>query len=83
VVNNDKAGSIITKKKNRKRSIKLQDRARKRSKNEPPNSAYYSDSELIFEIKIRSVNKDSEAVKAKIGTLKINSVNVVIEVLIH
>jgi hypothetical protein len=83
VVNNNEAVLIITKKRNHKRPIKLQGRARKRFKNELSNSAYYGDGELIFEIKIGSANRDPEAAGAKIGTLKINSVNVIIEVLTY
>jgi hypothetical protein len=83
VINNDETGSIITKKRNRKRLIKLQGKARKRSKNELSNSAYYGDSELTSEIEIGSINRDSETAETKIGTLKIDSVNVVIEISIY
>jgi hypothetical protein len=82
VVNTDEAGSTI-KKRNRKRPMKLQGGARKRSKNEPPNSAHHGDGELTFEIEIGSVNRDPEAAGAKTGTLKIDSVNVVTEVSTH
>jgi hypothetical protein len=71
VINNNETDSTITKKRNRKRPIKLQGKARKRCKNKPPNSAYYNDDELTFEIKIRSINRDPEAARAKIGTLRL------------
>jgi hypothetical protein len=83
VVNNDEAVPTITKKRNHKRPIKLQGKARKRSKNEPPNSAHYGDGELTFEIEIRSVNRDPEAVRAKTGTFKIDSINVITEASTH
>ena len=83
MINNDEAGSTIIKKRNYKRFMKLQGGARKRSKNKPPNSAYYSDGELTSEIEIKSINKDPEAAGAKIRTFKIDSVNIVTEVLTH
>ena len=83
MINNDEAGFTITKKRNHKRPIKLQSRARKRFKNKPPNSAHYNDNELTFEIEIGNINKDPKAIETKTGTLKINSVNVIIEVLTY
>jgi hypothetical protein len=83
MVNNDEAVLTITKKRNYKRFIKLQGGARKRSKNEPSNSAYYGDCELTSEIEIRSINRDPEAARTKTGTFKIDSVNVIIEALIY
>jgi hypothetical protein len=83
MVNNDEAGSTITKKRDHKRFMKLQDGARKRFKNELPNSAYYGDSELTSEIEIGNTNRDPEAAEAKIGTLKIDSVNVITEALTY
>jgi hypothetical protein len=83
MINNDRTGFTIIKKRNHKRSIKLQGGARKRSKNKLSNSIYHSDSELTSEIEIKNANKDSETVGAKIGTLKINSVNIITEILIY
>jgi hypothetical protein len=83
MVNNDGAGFTITKKRNHKRLMKLQGGVRKRFKNKLPNLIYYSDSELTFEIEIGSVNRDSETARAKIGTFKIDPVNVITETLTH
>jgi len=83
VVNNNETVPIITKKRNHKRPIKLQGGARKRSKNKLSNSAHYGDCELISEIEVRSANRDPKAAGAKTGTLKIDSVNVIIEALIY
>jgi hypothetical protein len=83
MINNDEAGFIITKKRNRKRSLKLYGEARKRFKNKLPNSAYHDDSELISEIKIGNINRDPETAGTKTETLKINFVNVVTEILIY
>jgi hypothetical protein len=83
VVNNDEAVLTITKKRNHKRPMKLQDGARKRSKNKPPNSAYHGDGELISEIEVGSANRDPETAGAKTGTLKIDSVNVITEALTY
>jgi hypothetical protein len=83
VINNDEAVLTIIKKRNHKQFIKLQGGARKRFKNKIPDSIYYGDNELIFEIKIRSANRDPETAKAKIGTFKINSVNVITEALTY
>jgi len=83
MVNNNEAVLTITKKRNHKRFIKLQGEARKRSKNEPPNSTYYGDCELTSEIEIRNINRDPEAAGTKTGTFKINSVNVITEALTY
>jgi hypothetical protein len=83
VVNNDETGFTIIKKRNHKRPMKLQGGARKRSRNELPNSAYHGDGEFIFEIEIGNVNRDPEAVRAKTGTLKIDFVNVITDILIY
>jgi hypothetical protein len=83
VINNDETVPTIIKKKNYKRFMKLQSGARKRFKNELPNLVHYGDSELISEIEIGNANRNPEAAGAKIGTLKIDSVNVITEILTH
>ena len=59
--------------------MKLPGEARKRSKNEPPNSARHGDGELISEMEVVSLNKDLEAARAKTESFKIDFVNVAIE----
>jgi hypothetical protein len=83
VVNNNETVLTIIKKKNHKRFMKLQGEVRKRFKNKLSNSAYYGDCEFISEIEVRNINRDPEAVGAKIGTLKIDFVNVITEALIY
>lgn len=69
VVNNDEGGSTVTNKKNRKRPMKPQGGARKRSKNKLPDSVRHYDGELTSEIETGSVNRESEVV-AEASTLQ-------------